>query len=608
MCWQDRGRTIQRRRARSSSPAAPTTGVIVTLIADNYYGYCKKEVKTQISYAANLFGTAEEEHAGGALAFPSYSLGDEFIADSRVATNGQHVRRRRRDLRRRGWTCSPKATPSTSTYPEHHLHPGRRRSIDLPTQTVSWTTGRQAEHVDQLLPDNVYMTPSGYKVRMEKHPARRHWRLSARRPRARSATSPAPSPAAARARSASRIARLRCSTARSSSPTSRQDLDAVDADLPTRITPTAGSAAAAAGLLQHARAARSSARALARHRDQAADALAGEYTDEYNAWLESIPNHIHALVFIIKRFYKPEWGDNWREHFSVDIVNGAPATSSSSTGAKLVGSYLRVGFDRRRQLADCSSCGRTSSPPTRSRWRTTSPPRSSSRRRSSPHLRTAGRTATRASSSSRTASTACSSGRTTPSIAGSTSRPKRTCRQPGTFRVQLSSRSRADEAREMVEDVVEFDQFTAPMQQLIQAAAAEAQAGYVVCSADPRIVDGKPTQEPALPADPPGPGAIRATATWPRWARGSTAASRPTSRSLFPVDRRPARPAQQPARPAAGIRALAVYNPIHYQELPELFMDFICRLTGKSPSTTGRRLRRRADQGPVQRAAARPPT
>src|SRR5208283_2467490 len=42
-----------------------------------------------------------------------------------------------------------------------------------------------------------------------------------------------------------------------------------------------------------------------------------------------------------------------------------------------------------------------------------------------------------------------------------------------------------------------------------------------------------------------------------------------------------------PAEPAAHIRALAVYNPIHYQELPELFMDFISSLTGKSPSTTG---------------------
>ena len=42
-----------------------------------------------------------------------------------------------------------------------------------------------------------------------------------------------------------------------------------------------------------------------------------------------------------------------------------------------------------------------------------------------------------------------------------------------------------------------------------------------------------------------------------------------------------------PPDEAAGIRALAVYNPIHYQELPELFMDFIASLTGKSPSTTG---------------------
>ena len=51
--------------------------MIVTLLADNYYGYCKKEVKTQISYAANLFGGVEEEHAGGAIAFPSYSVRSE---------------------------------------------------------------------------------------------------------------------------------------------------------------------------------------------------------------------------------------------------------------------------------------------------------------------------------------------------------------------------------------------------------------------------------------------------------------------------------------------------------------------------------------------------
>ena len=39
------------------------SGVAVTLIADNYFGYSKKEIKTQIGFAANLFGNVEEEHA-----------------------------------------------------------------------------------------------------------------------------------------------------------------------------------------------------------------------------------------------------------------------------------------------------------------------------------------------------------------------------------------------------------------------------------------------------------------------------------------------------------------------------------------------------------------
>ena len=42
-----------------------------------------------------------------------------------------------------------------------------------------------------------------------------------------------------------------------------------------------------------------------------------------------------------------------------------------------------------------------------------------------------------------------------------------------------------------------------------------------------------------------------------------------------------------PPNKESGIRSLAVFSPLHYQELPELVMDYICSLTGKSPSTTG---------------------
>ena len=80
MCWRDPDELYNDGQAFKVT-CRDASGVIVTLIADNYFGYCKKEVKTQISYAANLFGNAEEEHAGGALAFARYNLGIDFDAE-----------------------------------------------------------------------------------------------------------------------------------------------------------------------------------------------------------------------------------------------------------------------------------------------------------------------------------------------------------------------------------------------------------------------------------------------------------------------------------------------------------------------------------------------
>ena len=88
---EKRGRNLQQTGGAFKLTCRDESGVILTLIADNYYGYCKKEVKTQISYAANLLGNAEEEHAGGALVFPGYDLGEEFSGDVHVRGLGPHV-------------------------------------------------------------------------------------------------------------------------------------------------------------------------------------------------------------------------------------------------------------------------------------------------------------------------------------------------------------------------------------------------------------------------------------------------------------------------------------------------------------------------------------
>ncbi len=47
-----------------------------------------------------------------------------------------------------------------------------------------------------------------------------------------------------------------------------------------------------------------------------------------------------------------------------------------------------------------------------------------------------------------------------------------------------------------------------------------------------------------------------------------------------------------------------MYGPIHYQELPELFMDYVCSLTGTSPSTTGAGSEGALTKGPFNALAA----
>ena len=86
-----------------------------------------------------------------------------------------------------------------------------------------------------------------------------------------------------------------------------------------------------------------------------------EYTDEHNAWLAHAAYTIRELLFTVKRYYRPEWGENWREHFAVDRVNGMPGHELKFDNQKLVNYYLRVGYDPRRLLAHLQIASRFSS-------------------------------------------------------------------------------------------------------------------------------------------------------------------------------------------------------------------------------------------------------
>ena len=187
----------------SRSPARSIDGVMVTILADNYFGYCKKEVKTQISYSANLFGLAEEEHAGGALAFATFSLGDRFVPGlvARRAARATASRRSVAAARRPRRRSTRRATPPTCVYPEIHYMP-EDMEIDVKRQDITWTSRDGEQHLKLLPGTDLHPSRAATRCAWPSTRPRRAGAWSARCPRAPSATSRAPSRAAASRRSA----------------------------------------------------------------------------------------------------------------------------------------------------------------------------------------------------------------------------------------------------------------------------------------------------------------------------------------------------------------------------------------------------------------------
>jgi hypothetical protein len=107
---------------------------------------------------------------------------------------------------------------------------------------------------------------------------------------------------------------------------------------------------------------------------------------------------------------------------------------------------------------------------------------------------------------------------------------------------------------------------------------------YLASPAHPRIVDGKPSKNPRYLQNRPDLEDPRTTYLAHTGAQlyRRLAANAPVH---FPVGAVLMGRRLNPPEP--GVRSLCVFGPIHYQELPEAFMDLIASLTGKSPSTTG---------------------
>ena len=155
--------------------------------------------------------------------------------------------------------------------------------------------------------------------------------------------------------------------------------------------------------------------------------------------------------------------------------------------------------------------------------------------------------------------------------------------QPDNFFSNYQPLTPAD-AQATVEDALCFYQFTEPMQAFVREVAKTGKPDYFVCSANPRLVDGKPTKNPRYLQKRPD--LVRAGETYLAEISARLHRRVPPDQPLHtPVTA--VLPGRRNNPPEAGIRSLACYNPIHYMELPEFFIEVICSMTGKSPSTTG---------------------
>ncbi len=549
--------------------ARDLSGVMVTVIADNYYGYCKKEIKTQINYAANLMGLVEEEHAGGALVHPQYDLGKVFsvaVHLPKTAHTFEGVKQQlgdRIDVQSEGYAVD-KAYPSLYYVPENV-------EINLNTQTVTWRN-LSGRHTLPLDPAVTYIVPAGYKVRLEKEAGSGQWRLIGTTAEGTLCHKPSTVSGGGKSEISKSI-----SDSIMHAPffvaDFAHDMDAVEAllthDYSDRFQRRA--AEGSRPILSPERSLGSVIKLLT-----PSNTL---YTDGYNAWLESIPHPIRELAYLVKRFYQPEMGNNWRESFSVDVVNGRPGNELRFKGEKLVAHYARVGFTEDGN------------------WRIFS-------------LRNdfvpADKLQEEDDITVSMVVPADDLPGVNPKYAGPASykvvenTERRLFQRPdeaihrgydtlteahfardNNFFSNYAPLTQAD-AQKLLASAITLSEWTEPMQEVIRRAAET--PGYFVSSAHPRIVDGKPTKNPRYLQ-------VRADLIDEKPSYLSEIGMRlyrqiPLGQSV-PTPVNAVLPGRRLNPPEPGIRSLAVCNPIHYQETPELFMELISSLTGKSPSTTG---------------------
>ena len=158
-----------------------TSGVVITIIADNYFGLGKKTIMTDVSFAADRRGLVLQEHAGGAFVQPQVNLGAYFsvalhVKDCPHFSRTLEILGDRISMQPEGYgidnlDLNVWYLPETAEF-----------TLNSSEQKVYWTHNGE-RHSAPLNPDVDYFIPNGRSIAIVEEPGLDHnieWKLVGR--------------------------------------------------------------------------------------------------------------------------------------------------------------------------------------------------------------------------------------------------------------------------------------------------------------------------------------------------------------------------------------------------------------------------------------------
>lgn len=552
-------------------------GVVVTLIADNYFGYSKKEIKTQISYSANLFGLLEEEHSGGAIAFPRAVMGDivdgkSFMGKDTTYCTFDDIKNYlgdRIDVKPSNYAVDKKY-PNIIYIPESAY-------FSTNTNSVSWEHNNEQQKLI-LSPDKTYVHPTGNKFNLEKHKNISLWRILITAPEGVNCHKPCTVSGGGKSeisKSMQNAITYKSFNLQDIEKDFKKADEIIELDYSQRWKNIKPGLPKSRSFLSPDRTLGSAVKLLT---------PSVKNSDEFNEFLEKIPVHIRSLLLFIKRLYRGDNKElNWKDSMSVEVINGQKGSNLKYNGIEVVGSYVRIGFNENGDWM----LNKLRSDFAPSLKIQTEDDISASITLPSSQVKNLNPEYTNKSVKITANCEAHLFQRPDEAIVrGYDKGAEKDIVSDNTFLTNYELMKKKD-AIELFEDTINFDKYTKPVKKLIKSIVdSENEEEYFVVPSHTRIVAGEPTKNPRYLE----PNMFKEENETSYLAEIGVRLARKINsedavvnviNAVLPGRR------NNPIDKEAGIRPLAVYNPIHYQETPELFMDFICSLTGKSPSTTG---------------------